>query len=109
MIKQTFIILILIAALFSLTGCIIYGHGSTVGYVYAVDDGIIWDDVWYKSSPQAGGNGDCYMIDNPQLKEQLRQLSSDTKVKLYYDRHLVSLHTCENGVDDEITGFEVLK
>jgi hypothetical protein len=33
---------------FSLTGCIIYGKGQSTGYVYAVDDGIVWDKVWFK-------------------------------------------------------------
>ena len=91
------------------TGCWRYGKGETIGYVYAIDDGIVWDKVWYKSSAQSS-DGDCYLINDDTLKEQLRALSLETNIKLKYDRHFFTWGMCPEGTgtDDEIIGFEIV-
>jgi hypothetical protein len=98
-----------LAACSILSACGIYGTGETVGYVYAVDDGIIWDKVWYKSTLESS-QGDCYLIDNDVLKAQLRELSGKQKVKLTYARHFYTFSRCPEGTGtkDEITGITLI-
>jgi hypothetical protein len=106
--KKILILLLLVTPLF-LGGCIIYGKGQTNGYVYAVDDGVVWDKVWYKSSLQSS-ESDCYLINDDTLKEQLRSLPAETNIKLYYKRHLATVASCPEGTstDDEITSYEII-
>jgi len=108
MMKKILILLLLILPLF-LGGCIVYGKGQSTGYIYAVDDGVIWDKVWYKSSLQSS-ESDCYLIDNDFLKEELRELPAGTQIKLYYKRHLATIAICPEGTstDDEITSYEII-
>lgn len=108
--KKAILLACLVLMLSFTTGCIKYGKGETVGYVYAVDDGVLWDKVWYKSSLESS-ESDCYLIDDSNLKNQLRELSgTDTKVKLKYDRHLFTASMCPEGAgtDDEITSIEIM-
>jgi len=108
--KKILILLLLLLPLF-LGGCIVYGKGQTTGYVYAVDDGVIWDKVWYKSSLQSS-ESDCYLINNDLLKEQLRSLPAETNIKLHYKRHLITIANCggdgSSNTDDEITSIEII-
>lgn len=106
--KKILIALLFVLPLF-LGGCIVYGKGQTTGYVYAVDDGVVWDKVWYKSSLQSS-ESDCYLIKDDSLKEELRNLPSGTNLKLFYDRHLMTVANCPEGTgtDDEITSFEII-
>ena len=99
----------MLLSLLFLTGCGVYGKGQTQGYIYAVDDGLLWDEVWFKSSLQSS-ESDCYLIKDDNLKEQLRSLPAATNIKLYYGRHIFTWSGCPNGTDtsDEITNFEVL-
>lgn len=95
-----------------LSGCIIYGEGETIGYIYAVDDGIFWDKVWYKSNLESS-ESDCYLLSttDDELKDTLRQISGNTKVKLRYRRHLMTVASCPSGTetDDEITSIEPME
>lgn len=97
-------LLLLIFCVLSLAGCGKYGKGETVGYVYAVDDGIFWDSVWIKSSLEAS-ESDCYLLKNDMIKQSLKDLSGKQKVKFFYDRHLFVLAANSN---DEITEYEIL-
>ena len=108
--KKILITVILLAGLLLLSGCWVYGQGQTVGYVYAVDDDVLWDIVWYKSSLESS-ESDCYVIKNDELKQKLRQVSGDQKVKLYYKRHIATWDSCseKTKTNDEIYDFEVLK
>lgn len=104
-------LLILIAPLL-LSGCFRYGTGETTGYVYAIDDGLIWDHVWFKSTLEAS-QADCYLLDNDDLKSKLKEASGKLKVKLGYDRHLFTFSNCDapesgNATSDEITSIEIL-
>jgi len=98
----------------SLTGCIIYGKGESTGYVYAVDDGIVWDKVWFKPN-MASTESDCYLIKDDKLKQELRYLyKSEVEMKpirIYYDRHLWTVASCPEGTktNDEITSYEMVK
>lgn len=107
--RQLLIIGLLISLLL-LAGCWVYGKGETTGYIYAIDDGIFWDKVWYKSNLQSS-ESDCYLIKNDALKEQLRSISANTTVKLSYNRHLFTIASCPEGTgtDDEITQYQVIK
>lgn len=105
--KNKIIMSLLIISLV-LSGCGIYGGGETIGYVYAVDDGIVWDKVWYKSSLESS-ESDCYLIDDDYLKEELKKVSGKNKVKLKYRRHWITNAICDNLTSDEIIGFEVLE
>ncbi len=90
-----------------LSGCMVYGKGETVGYVYAVDDGIIWDKVWYKSSLESS-QSDCYLIKDETMKAQLRDITGKKKIKMTYKKHLTTVATCDNNTQDEIVSFETL-
>lgn len=107
--KKIIMCLLLISTML-LAGCGIYGKGETTGYIYAVDDGLLWGKVWYKSSLDSS-ESDCYLIRDYALKEQLRELADDNvRIKLKYNRHFATLSACPEGTgtDDEIIGFEVL-
>ena len=107
--KKKILLVVLILGLLFTSGCIRYGKGETMGYIYAVDDGIIWDKIWYKSDLESS-ESDCYLIKDDLLKQQLKELSGDTKIKLYYDRHLITLSMCPEGTgtSDEIVRFEII-
>jgi hypothetical protein len=107
--KRTISLSILILCLLFLSGCWVYGKGETVGYIYAVDDGIFWDKVWYKSSLESS-ESDCYLLKDDNIKQQLRDLPNGIKVKLSYDRHFITIASCPEGTDteDEINGFEIV-
>jgi len=106
--KKIILCMILISML-SMTGCWRYGEGEAIGYVNAVDDGILWDTVWLKTSMDTSQE-DCYIIDNDNVKRMLKGLVGKEKVKLIYDRHFFTLSTgCgEDGGSDEITNFEII-
>jgi hypothetical protein len=93
----------------SLTGCIIYGKGESNGYVYAIDDGIVWDKVWFKPS-MASTESDCYLIKDDSIKEELRNLKAGTNIKIHYSRHLFTMSSCPDGTEtnDEITAYELV-
>lgn len=100
---KTFLILLLPLLL---TGCGVYGTGETIGYVYAVDDGIFWNRVYYKTDLQSSET-DCYIFSDDSIGEQLRALSGKDKIKLKYDRHFFAL-TAETCNADEITGIDMV-
>jgi len=104
--KKMILSLILFSALFT-QGCWVYGQGETTGYIYAVDDGIFWDKVWYKSSLDSS-ESDCYLLNDNNLKQQLRSISGDSKVKLTYDRHLATIGVCDDATDDEIISIQII-
>lgn len=103
------LLLIACCSLLFLTGCWVYGSGQTTGYVYAVDDGIIWDKIWFKSSLESS-QSDCYLIQTDNLKDKLRNMDVDTQVTLHYKRHLITMSICPEGTgtNDEITSFEIV-
>ena len=105
--KITIMVLMILSVI--TTGCVTYGIGETVGYIYAVDDGIMWDKVWFKSSLESS-QSDCYLIEDAAIKAQLRNVSGDKKVRLHFKRHLITLGFCPEGTttEDEIISFEVI-
>lgn len=92
-----------------LPACIRYGTGTSTGYIYAVDDGIVWDKVWFKPS-LASTESDCYLLKDQALKAELQALKSDTNIKIHYTRHLMTVARCPEGTgtEDEITSFETV-
>lgn len=103
-------ILLTIISLVSLTGCVKYGTGETIGYIYAVDDGIIWDKVWYKSSLESS-ESDCYLLRaNSKIKEDIKNASGGAKVRLKYSKHMITASLCPEGTgtSDEVTSIELL-
>ena len=110
MLRKVLLVSLLLLIALASTGCWKYGKGETIGYIYAVDDGIAWDKIWFKSNLQSS-ESDCYLIKDDALKEQLRQVSGDAKVRLYYDRHLFTIASCPEGTstNDEIVRFEILE
>jgi len=83
---------------------------ETIGYVYAVEDGLVWDKIWYKSNLESS-ESDCYLINDDTLKNQLKAISGIQKVKLSYDRHFFTLSMCPEGTEnnDEIIGFDIVR
>src|SRR4051812_28963667 len=66
------ILLLVLPLVLALTACGRYGHGETIGYVYAVDDGIVWSKVWYKSTLESS-QSDCYLVRDEAIKKLLRE------------------------------------
>lgn len=100
--------LLLLPIISILTACGEYGSGSSVGYVYAVDDGGLWyDNVWFKSSLQAS-ESDCYLVKDPKVKSDLESLMGEIQVKITYSRQIVTASLCpqKNETNDIITGVE---
>lgn len=108
--KTRFTLLSLIAVPLVLSGCGVYGSGTTTGYIYAVDDGPVWSKVWFKTSLEAS-ESDCYVVDSGKVKDDLKPLIGGTKVNLTYRKHLATFFAfCgESGEGDEITGFTEYK
>lgn len=107
---KNFLIVVLMAASLVGTGCGVYGNGSATGYVHAVDDGIAWDNVWVKTSLDSS-DSDCYLISpESELKDDLLSLPPDSRVRIEYRRHIITLGICPEGTgtEDEITGFSVV-
>lgn len=97
-------LLLIIPSLILLAGCGQYGTGSAQGYIYTQDEGRIYDHIWFKPSLDST-ESDCYSLKDKDLKEQLSELSSDTKVKITYDRNTMIASMCGSDV---ITDFEVI-
>ena len=92
------------------SGCLRYGSGEAIGYINAVDDGLVWDKVWIKTSLETSTE-DCYLVaEDSGVKILLKDLIGE-KVKIKYDRHLSTIGSCPEGTDtsDEIIGFEILE
>jgi hypothetical protein len=108
--KKIIIGILLILSIFLLTGCGIYGQGKSTGYIYATDDGILWDKVWFKPD-MASTESDCYLLNDNNLKEQLKNLQSNIKIEIYYDRHLLTLSSCgeSKGSKDEIISYKIIE
>ena len=105
------ILFVMLLSLVLLSGCFIYGSGKTVGYIYAVDDGLIWDKVWYKSNLESS-ESDCYLIQNENIKQELTQLIGNTKIELTYNRHLITASICGGegqGTNDEIISYKIIR
>lgn len=109
--EKFYLVSVFLVLVFTMSSCGIYGKGETTGYVYAIDDGMVWDKVWYKSSLQSS-ESDCYLINDDSLKEQLRSLPTGTFLKLKYNRHFMTIANCGNEkaeTDDEIISFEIVE
>jgi hypothetical protein len=95
-----------------MTGCFIYGQGQSIGYIYAIDDGIVWDKAYFKPSMESTET-DCYLIshNNNLIKDNLKMLKQNVQIKIIYDKHLGTLSSCNGDTDtnDEIINYEVLK
>jgi len=103
-------IIVIMLAMLTLTGCIRYNEGSAIGYVNAVDGGILWDKVWFKTSMESSME-DCYLLDNTKIKNQLNEvMGTNVRVKITYDRHLMTFSSgCgSDSTGDEIKNVEVL-
>ena len=103
--KKTIIFLTILSLLF-LTGCGMYGQGKSYGYITTTEDGILWDKVWIRAELESSQT-DCYIIQNDNLKEQLRQVSElRQRVEITYARHFFTWVTdCYN---DEIVSFKII-
>lgn len=88
-----------------LTGCGVFGKGTTTGYIYAVDDDLFTDNLWYKSSLESS-ESDCYSVRNQALTEELRKIEVGTLLKLYYDRHFFTFWDCASDI---VTSYEVVE
>lgn len=108
--KKSILIIGLLITTLLFSGCVKYGQGEANGIIFAVDDGVVWDKVWFKTSTGTSRE-DCYLINDNSLKTEFRKLNESTKVKIYYNRHLFTIARCPDGTstDDEIYKFEVLQ
>ena len=62
--------LLLLLSPLLLASCILYGEGETYGYIYAVDDGIIWDKVYYKSNLESSETDRYCLREDHKMKEE---------------------------------------
>lgn len=104
--SKMFIFVLLLLPIF-LGGCSVYGRGESQGVIYAVDDGIVWDKVFFKPALEST-ESDCYLIDDDNLKADLRNLPDGTRIKIYYYKHLITVATCDGATEDEIYKYEIL-
>lgn len=90
------------------SGCFIYGKGESIGYIYAVDDGIFWDKIYFKTSLDSSDT-DCYLVRNHDIKDKAKLFYGDMKIKLSYDKHLSTIAQCTDSVstDDEVYNIEI--
>lgn len=83
----------------ALTGCFRYGDGEQVGYVSAIEEGIIWDRIYIKPSLESTQE-DVYIYNRVGIKENAQYfMSSKEPVLVTYDQHLFTLSIYSN---DEI-------
>lgn len=100
-----------IGLIFGLTGCMRYGDGASTGYVYAVDDGMVWDKVWFKPSLEST-ESDCYLVqEDSEMKNKLKEVSANQQIKIKYKKHFMTASLCPEGTgtDDEIISFEIIE
>lgn len=103
--KKKLLIFAVLAGLVLLSGCGVYGGGETQGYITTVEDGIVWDRVYFRADLQSSQT-DCYIINDDSLKERLKRTSiNKERISMKYDRHLVTWG-CTN---DEAKGYTFAK
>jgi hypothetical protein len=98
---------IAIAVALMLSSCIVYGTGKSFGYVTTVEEGMLWDHVWFRAD-NASSNTDCYMIKENDLvlRSRLEEASANgTRIEIQFKRHLLS---CHGGLSDEIVDLRVI-
>ena len=87
-----------------------YGTGTSTGVVYAVDDGILFDKVWFKPSAMST-ESDCYLLfKDARIKEEFKRIPPESLVKIAYNKYLFTLASCPKNTktNDIITGFEII-
>lgn len=98
-------LILIILAVLMLSGCAKFGTGEQIGYIVAVDDGMVWDRVWIKTD-QMTSDPDCYVLEEDhELKEEFKLLlEGQRKVKIKYNKHFATVGCSP----DEITKYEIL-
>lgn len=84
-------IIVLMLIMLALSGCIRYGKGESTVYVYSVSDGIFWDQLWVKTSPESSEEY-CHEMKD-ELKERAQQYIGQM-VRIKYYTHLLTLSDC---------------
>lgn len=91
-------------------GCLYVGKGSSVGYVTTVEEGIIWDFVWFRAD-YSSSNTDLWVIEKSQTELKSRLLDSSKnkqRVEILYNKHFALATVVENVVG-EIKEFKVVE
>lgn len=96
-------LLMLLALPLCLTACK-YGEGETVGYIYATDDTMFTQNVWFKTTLEAS-ESDCYRVDDEDIFDELKALSGDGKVRMNYSRNMFTFIGCSSDI---VTSIERL-
>jgi len=102
-------VLVGIGMLFLLTGCFIFGQGSSYGYITTVEDGFWWNRAYIRAELESS-NTDCYVIKKSDdfMYDNLKRLAeSKQRVEIQYERHVFTMSSeCNN---DEIVGYRVIE
>jgi len=111
--KKLFLLMLFCIPL--LSGCLIHGQGSTVGYVTTIEDTSVlfgWDAVWFRvetgtySSMQSQPEAYSILNSNATLKEQLLETCrKNQKIELIFQQHIF----CAGKSEDEVVGFKVIE
>jgi len=106
----------LLIAVMMLSGCLIVGQGSTIGFVTTVEDTSLmfgWDTVWFRvetgtySSMQSQPEPYAIQTECVKLKgELLDTCRKNQKIELIYKRHAFMAHGKARG---EVIGFNVIQ
>ena len=94
-----------------LSGCWIYGEGSTIGYITTVEDGIFWDTVWIRADVTSSQtNGYAIRKSQRDLRRDLLKASEEhQKVKLQFKKHVGMARWDDDSKSDEIVGYRIIK
>ena len=106
--KKLLIILGLIFLSCSLSSCIPYGKGKTIGYITTVESGLLWDRVWIRAELESSQT-DSYLV--RKFKEEFKNDLIDSsknkqRIELYYKKHIWCWAV---GNSDEAISFQVVK
>ena len=103
---KTFILVVCL--IFLLSGCGRYGEGVSNGYVYAVEEGRVYDCLFIKSSLESSET-DAYAIRKDSgLMEKTRGLLFK-KVEINYSKNAALFNNCNGGVNDLLKNISEIK
>ena len=104
-------ILIALILCIVLSGCWIYGEGSTVGYITTVEDGIFWNTVWIRADVSSSQtNGYAIRKGERDLRKQLLKIAEEhKKVELYFKKHIGMARMGDDVLTDEIIDYKIIE
>jgi len=108
---KVFKLIMIIAMSCMLSGCWIYGQGSTIGYITTVEDGIFWDSVWIRADVTSSQtNGYAIRKGQGDLRRDLLKASEEhQKVELHFLKHVSMARMSDDSNSDEVISYRIIK